>query len=417
MNGNLFRKEAVEGQKIRLHGDVLVLPSIKLSVVSGFLAIWVLAIMLWLSNSQYARQETVQGWLEPDKGVIRVFAESASGKIKRIMVKEGDYVEKDQSLIVVNGDRILQDGTHLEDKLLDEYLTQKQILTQQMVRNGQIYFHRIQDARKRIASIKLESEQLQEQLRLSEQRHEILKRRVENGLKVRRKGHLSRYDYDTAVSRELSLRSETAGLKRSLLSNQNTQQQLEAELSIYPQEQQNDLSRIQSQLSNLAQKIAQLHGQRAHIIKATQSGFVSNIQVDQGQYTKTNLPLMTIIPADSTIEARLLVPVRAAGFLETGQSIEMRYDAFPYQKFGLHRGIISRISKSAILPNEVNQSAVQVNEPVFLVRAELERNWVHAFGEKLALKPGMTLSADVKLADRSLMEWLLEPLYSIKGKL
>lgn len=417
MTGKLFRKEALEGQKNRLHGDVLVLPSIKLSVITGVLALWVLTILLWLFNSEYARKETVKGWLEPDKGVIRIFAESASGKIKRILVKEGDYVEKGQSLILVNGDRVLQDGTHLEDKLLAEYKKQKTILTDQMTRNALIYFHRIQDARQQIQAIDLETNHMQEQLALLERRHQIVKERVAKNDAIRRNGHISRYDFDSVVSEELSLRSDIAGLKRGLLNQNTSRQKLESELRIYPQEEQNALAQLQGQLSDIAQNIAQLHGQRAHIIKATQSGFISNIQVNQGQYTKTNLPLLTIVPSDSTLKARIMVPVSAAGFLKSGQSIEMRYDAFPYQKFGLHRGIINEISKAAILPNEVNDAAIPIKEPVFIVWADLERNWVPAHGEKLPLKPGTTLSADVQLAKRSLMEWLLEPLFSIKGKL
>ena len=55
--------------------------------------------------------------------------------------------------------------------------------------------------------------------------------------------------------------------------------------------------------------------------------------------------------------------------------------------------------------------------PLYLKWADLEQNWVSAYGEKLLLKPGTTLSADIKLGQRSLIEWLLEPLYSIKGRL
>lgn len=415
--GTLFRKEALEGQKHRLHGAVLVLPSIKLSIIAMVLTIWVVALLIWLFQSEYARKETVQGWLEPEDGVIRIFAESASGKIKRILVAEGDYVEKDQALIVVNGDRALQDGSSLEEQLLKEYEKQKSSLTQQMTRNSQIYFHRIQDAKNQINILEQESAQLQQQLNLLKQRHEMVQERLASSQQVRRRGHISKYDYSLVVAEELSLQSDIAGITRQLLNQQNTLQRLHSELRIYPEEEKNTIAQLQSQLSSVAQKIAQLHGQRAHVIKATQSGFVSNIQVNIGQYTQTNLPLLSIVPSDSSLQARLLVPVRAAGFVQAGQSIDMRYDAFPYQKFGLHKGMVLDISSAAILPNEIKQLAVNIQEPVFIVKASLDKNWVQAFGQKLALKPGMTLSADIQLAERSLMEWLLEPLYSIKGRL
>lgn len=417
MNGNLFRMEALEAQKHRLHGDVLVLPSVKISVITIAIVAWVAAIGVWLLTSEYARKETVQGWLEPDKGVIRIFAESASGKIKHILVQEGDYVEKGQSLVIVNGDRVLQDGTHMEDQLLDEYQKQRDILNLQIERNQQIFQKRMLNIKESIRSIELENKQLEQQLKLSEARHQTLRQRVADSRQMQLDGHISKLDFDRLVSDEMTLRSDIAGLKRNLLSLQNERQKLLSELSIQPQEQQNSAAQIQNQLSEIAQRIAQLHGQRAHIIKATQNGYISNIQISQGQYTRPDAPLLTIVPSDSTIQARLMVPVRAAGFLESGQAVEMRYDAFPYQKFGLHNAKISKISKSAMLPAELNTAAVNVQEPVFVVWAELEKNWVPAFGQELSLKPGMTLSADIRLADRNLLEWLLEPLYSIKGKL
>jgi membrane fusion protein len=52
-----------------------------------------------------------------------------------------------------------------------------------------------------------------------------------------------------------------------------------------------------------------------------------------------------------------------------------------------------------------------------MVEATLQRAFVEAKGENVALKEGMTLQADVTLSKRSLLEWLLSPLYSIKGSL
>ena len=417
MSGDLFRSEALEAQNYRLHGDVLVLPSLKLSLIGAGLFVWVLLALSWLFIAEYARQETVQGWLEPGQGVLRVFAESASGKIKRILVKEGESVEKGQPLIIVNGDRVLQDGTHLEERLLAEYRQQKKRISEQILNTQKIHLQRKQELTSQLQNLKQEALQLHQQLELSRQRHALLKAQLNNAESIHDKGHISTRDFHQIVADELNLRSELVGLERASLNHQNQRQKLQVELRVKPQELQNTRARLQNELSDISQKIAQLHGQRAHVIKAPQSGIVSNIQVRQGQFTKTNLPLLTIVPPGESLSARLFVPASAAGFLREGQAIKMRYDAFPYQKFGLHHGVISGISKAAILPNEVHGLAISVKEPVFIVQASLQQSWVKAFGERINLKPGMTFSADVKLAERSLVEWLLEPLYSIKGRL
>lgn len=417
MNKRLFRPEAMAAQTQRLHGDVLVLPSLKVSVIAILVSLWIVLLVLWLLNGNYARKETVQGWLEPDKGVIKVFATATAGQIKQILVSPGDVVEKGQPLVIINGDRVLADGRHLEDRLLAEFNIKEQLLQQQIARSESIHQLRMSDVSKQIASIEQELVQTGTQLNLLQQRFTLLDGRLLNMSAMLSEGHITQEDYNRTLAEKLSLQSDIAGLNRIELDRRNSRDSLQANLQIYPQEAQNRVAQLRTQLSDIAQSIADVHGRRAHIINATASGVISNIQVSQGQYTNANLPLMTLLPKDSGMQVRLLVPVRAAGFLAENQPVSMRYDAFPYQKFGLYDAYITDISDSALLPNEISELAINIKEPVYLVRAELAKRQVQAFGQLIPLKAGMTLSADIKLAERSIIEWLLEPLFSIKGRL
>jgi membrane fusion protein len=54
---------------------------------------------------------------------------------------------------------------------------------------------------------------------------------------------------------------------------------------------------------------------------------------------------------------------------------------------------------------------------VYRVSATLNHNLVSAYGQSFPLRPGMTLSADIQLDQRTVIEWLFEPLLSIKGNL
>jgi membrane fusion protein len=90
--------------------------------------------------------------------------------------------------------------------------------------------------------------------------------------------------------------------------------------------------------------------------------------------------------------------------------VNLRYDAFPYQKFGAQRARLVEIAESAV--------PVQAGAPpLFRALAALERQDVLAFGTPQTLRPGMALSADIVVDERSLLEWLLEPLFSIRGRL
>jgi membrane fusion protein len=186
-----------------------------------------------------------------------------------------------------------------------------------------------------------------------------------------------------------------------------------------PDENANSLGQLRSRLSDIAQQMTQLNGQSARIVKAPRAGVVNNLQAREGQqaYANNKIPLLTLFPNNKQLTVHLLIPVRAIGFIEAGQPLAIRYDAFPYQKFGIYQGTVAQVSKTLLLPNEVLNTPIAIQEPVYRVTANLTRPEVQAYGKDFALKPGMTLSADVSLSERSLIQWLLEPLFSLKGRI
>ncbi len=412
----LFRDQALSQQADRLHGDVLLHPKMSHLFILGFLLLWLCAVVYWLAGSTYARKETVLGWLEPSVGVLRVYAESA-GIIKHVLVQEGDLVEKDQPLVVVNGDRILADGVHLEALLLEEYEVQRQRLNQQIERTQNIYLSKVKDIERRVAAAQEDLVLLDQQISTLDKRYDLISGQVVRFRQLHLSGHVSLEDLNTVLERELELRSESQALLRNKVNQRNRVEQLEIEQQLSPDEHANSLNQLNSRMSDIARQMAQLHGQRAYVIKAARDGRVSNLQAREGQKAQRSSPLLHIVPQSVVLSARLLVPVRSIGFVEAGQSLNIRFDAFPYQKFGLYGGEITQVSNSVLLPDDLLNTTIPVREPVYRVSATLTTNSVHAYGRDFALKSGMTLSADVQLGDRTLIQWLLEPIYSLKGRL
>ena len=102
----------------------------------------------------------------------------------------------------------------------------------------------------------------------------------------------------------------------------------------------------------------------------------------------------------------------------SGDEVLLRYQAFPYQKFGHHPGKIARISRSALGPADLGAPTgnPRSGEPLYRVTVALTRQDVLAYGQPEPLKPGMLLDAEILSERRSLVEWIFEPLYSLKGK-
>lgn len=156
---------------------------------------------------------------------------------------------------------------------------------------------------------------------------------------------------------------------------------------------------------------------------APQGGTVTAIVAEIGGPADTSRPLLSIVPAGSELQAHLYGSSRTVGFLKPGQTVLLRYEAYPYQKFGHHQGVIASISRSPLSPDAMDPQLATLaghaggNEPVYRITVDLERQTILAYGEALPLQPGMRLQADIALETRSIYEWILDPLYTLTGKL
>lgn len=418
MQQGLFRQQAVEHSKQGLYGDVLLLPRLSHTLILCALLLWVFAVLVWLFISHYARKETVVGWLEPPEGIIRVYAE-ATGIVQKVLVAEGEQVAQDQPLLIINDDRILASGENLDTGLLREYHSQRKMLDEQLARTQSTYEMRSKDISKRITSAQQDLQLIDQQLHILSERYTLVSAQVERYRTLKRKGHVSSVEFDNAIAQELTIKSDQQALLRNQISQKNTIDQLQTEQKLLPDENANTIDQLRTRLSDITQQITQLSGRSARIIKAPRAGIVNNVQAREGQqaYANNNIPLLTLFSSNTQLTIHLLIPVRSVGFIEPGQSLAIRYDAFPYQKFGIYQGKVSQVSKTLLLPNELLNAPMQVNEPVYRVTALLDKPNVQAYGKDFSLKPGMTLSADISLGDRSLIQWLLEPIYSLRGRI
>nr|WP_232517869.1 HlyD family secretion protein [Burkholderia ambifaria] len=127
---------------------------------------------------------------------------------------------------------------------------------------------------------------------------------------------------------------------------------------------------------------------------------------------------VSLLPQGAPLEAQLMVPSRAIGFVRAGARVVLRYEAYPFQKFGQQFGRVTEVSRTALSPQEVANLTGHTNVPEQLYRVvvALDRQDIVAYGKHEALRPGMALEADVLIDRRRLVEWVLEPLYALGSR-
>jgi multidrug efflux pump subunit AcrA (membrane-fusion protein) len=151
------------------------------------------------------------------------------------------------------------------------------------------------------------------------------------------------------------------------------------------------------------------------LLTAPVDGQVVAVSARVGEQSAPGAPLLSIAPANSPMEAQVLVPTRAAGFISEGQNVRVMVDALPYQQYGVMAGRVREIARSASRPGEF-ASPIDFKEPVYRVRVALTGPTIQAYGVDKPLQAGMTIKADVITDNRTFMSWLLDPLLAARAR-
>jgi len=217
--------------------------------------------------------------------------------------------------------------------------------------------------------------------------------------------------------------SKLHDLERTQMVSRRDRLSLQGELDEIPFQSRADLANADRDIAQVEQDLAEAEARREIVVSAPEAGTVTSVQAERGVRAEPGVPLLSIVPAGSQLEADLFSPSRSIGFLKPGQRVLLRYEAYPYQKFGHYEGRVATISRSALNPGELPPqvagltSLIGSNEPVYRITVKLQRQSVNVYGKPVALQPGMQLEADVLIENRKLIEWVLDPLYTLTGKI
>ena len=137
-----------------------------------------------------------------------------------------------------------------------------------------------------------------------------------------------------------------------------------------------------------------------------------------GQSVTPSQPLAVIQPDGAALQVHLFAPSRAVGFVKPDDRVNLRYQAFPYQKFGQQDGRVRSIARTALSATELaslNLPQQDQNEPLYRIVVEPRRQAIEVYGRQTPLQAGMTVDAYVLQETRAIYEWMLEPLLSVNS--
>ena len=389
------------------------------------------ALLAFGAWGKVARKVRVPGILMPQMGTVEL-STAQSGILLEQRVQEGDWVQQGQVLFVVNTDKTTAEGSTAA--LLASHLAQRRstLLAERASRvaqNQQRELHLME----RVRSWALETMQAQQEQVLAKRRVELAEKTWQRYSQIAREGFVSDIQAQNKQEELIDLQSRLENTQRNgalLTREHNTTQ---AELHHLQKQLTIDLLQLDRSLASLDQEISENQSRKTSSVLAPQDGQLSTLHLPLGATVQAGQTIASLLPhaetsatahkSEPTLVAALFAPTRTAGFIQPGQEVWLRLAAYPYQKFGLAKGHVVKVSGTPIAPQDLPHgqgtalmASTQSHEPLYRIQVALASQQVVAFGETHWLRPGMTLDADVVHDVRGIWEWIFEPLLAIHAR-
>jgi len=411
----LFRQEAVDAQRTKLLGAVSAVRPVPWWVFTALAGAFAVALVLFVFLGESTRRERVDGFLALDAGAARLIAPEP-GVLVELAVREGDEVAEGELIARLSLERALGAGASPGELIQRELQERVDSLTREIEQERRLADQQAAATRMRIAKLDDELRQFDAELRIQETRVATARADLQRALDLQKEGFYSESKLSELRNALLDQQSRLQSLSRERASSERELSLARAELPTIDTRALQAADRLTRARSEVQQGMVQEQAKREALLRAPFAGVVTNIAPARGDSLAAEAAIAIVVPKGSGLHAQLLVPTRAIGFVQPGHEVVLRYDAFPFQRFGHHRGTVRSISRTVWSQGE-RLGPLTVREPVYRIDVELEQQSISAGGQQFMLRPGMLVNADLLLERRTVFEWVFEPVLELHERL
>jgi membrane fusion protein len=417
----LFRTEALNAQQVKWLGDIILVRPISFSFLSTIAGLLAAVVLLFLFSGTYTKRATVSGQLVPDLGLVKVYVPQFGIVVKKNVV-EGQPVKQGEVLYVLSSERHSDTQGSVQATISRQVSARQNSLRDTLEKTQRLNEDERAALVKRIDGLGSELAKVDSQIEGQTSRVKLAEDAVLRMQNLSAQNFISKEQLQQRQADLLDQRARLQSLERDHISIARDLTTQRSDLASLPLRQQNQLAQILRDIASLGQELTESEAKRRLEITAPESGIATAVTAEVGQMVDGSKPLVSIVPAGATLQAHLYAPSRAIGFVKPGDKVLLRYQAYPYQKFGQAQGTVASVAKVALAPGELANmnnlsGAGSGSEALYRITVKLAAQTAMAYGRPQALQAGMLLDADIMQEKRRLYEWVLEPLYSLSGKL
>lgn len=415
----MFRQELLENRKMLWRGRALLLPGIPPLLVISVCIIFLTVFITFVIMGSYTRRVNVSGEITTWPRPVNIYS-SVQGFIVKQFVTEGQEIRKGEPVYQIDVSRSTSSGVVSDNQRKD--------IENQIVRIANI-ISRLEDSKKATLQT-LEKQKMQYQeaferstaiVRRAEEGIIIMKNNMNNYRTYQKKGLINKDQLTNQTA--LYYQQQNNLLSLSGQNEQNALQitSLESQIKIQAGDFDNRIYQMELQRYELQKELINTDVNGEVIIRALSDGKIDSLSVTVGQMVSAGDSLLQIIP-DKIKDHYLVVwaPNDAVPYINPGDRVNIRYEAFPAEKFGQFAATVLLVSKTPASSQEMltyqgapkNNQNTSVPYYKIVVRPDLQE--IRYDGKFLPIENGMKAQGTLFLEKRKIYQWMLSPFYDMK---
>ncbi|QQO69618.1 HlyD family secretion protein [Klebsiella michiganensis] len=415
---NIYRKEAIEYKKIHWKGKALLLAGIPAWLVTLLASLFLIALVLSLIFCTFTQRIDVRGEVITLPHSVNVFAPQ-QGFVVNQHVKVGDIVNKGQPLYELDVSRNTINGnvSAAQIEVINEKIANAEDIISKLMRNKSETLTALEK------QIKTTSASLAETNRMLATTLVGLNKMFTNLSsydKYLKDGLITKDQYNYQHSLYFQQQSAYQSLVTQKMQLESQLTQTNSDKITKAADFDNQISSQHNQINDYKNQLVESNANGNLIIKATTNGKIESLAVTKGQMVENGSSLAQIKPTgDIEYYLILWLPNNTIPYVKPGDTINIRYDAFPADKFGQFPGKVISISSVPASRQEmaeytnVNNGTSQQELALYKAIIKIKDKTFSYNGKTLTLSNGLKAQAVVFLEERPLYMWMFTPFYKM----
>ncbi|MBL5904897.1 HlyD family secretion protein [Serratia fonticola] len=415
----MFRKDAVENRKMKWRGRAILLPGIPLWLSMLGCVFFITAFMTFIILGSYTRRVNVSGEIATWPRAVNIYSGSQGFVVKQF-THEGQIIKKGDPIYQLDVSKSTRSGVVSENKRrnIENQLLRVDNITSQLKISKKTTLSTLEKQHLQYSNAFRRSSDI---IRRAEEGIRIMKDNMDNYRKYQAKGLINNDQLTNQVALYYQQQNNLLNLIGQNEQNALQITSLESQFQTQAAEFDNRIYQMELQRYELQKELLDTDMGGEIIIRALSDGIIDSLSVTVGQMVNVGDSLLQITPKN--IERYYLiiwVPNDAVPYIAVGDKVNIRYEAFPAEKFGQFSATVTTITRTPASTQEMltyqgsPKNTLDASIPWYKVIVKPEKQVISYNGKPLYLENGMKAQSTLFLEKRKIYQWMLSPFYDMK---